>query len=696
MDEPMLEQSTEGQPGEKIVPRDGAPDLPPEDAALIKRWQGRMTGAKTHWKKRFAKIRDDMTLVRNGCNPREWDPEQKYTLNLIIRHVNNKVADLYAKNPRVKVERRSQIDYTLWDGKPESLAAALEGMAAGDENAATIISEVQAVQARHAMLDKVARAVVIMFHYFMDESEPSFKLQAKQLVRRVVTCGVGWVELGFQRLMEERPEVVAEIADITNRLATIEQLSADLADGEIAPDKPEAAQLRDMLSQLQQDAEIIAREGLTFDFPRTTEIILDPSTKQINGLIGTRWLAREMHMTPAQIQRAYKVDVGKNFTAYKPEREADQPDEKNSDDNTQAVDLACVWRIQDKETGTIFVLCDGYKGYLKRPEKPAVELERFFNVFPLMFNVVENEDDPYPDSDVRLLRHPQEEYNRAREGLREHRIANRPKYAAAAGMFEDEDKTNLSDAAAHDVIELQSLTPGQKVEDLLQPFKHAPIDSALYETASTMDDIQNGVGSQQANIGNVSGATATESGIAESSRMSSLSSNIDDLDDFLSDLARNGGKILMAEMSPQHVKKICGPGAIWPQLSNVEIAEEISLKVKAGSSGRPNRAADLANLERAYPFLLQVPGISPRWLAQIGLQRLDDTIDLEEAFVDGLPSIIAQNAMAGKPGAGAAPGAESTGNPGSDPAAQGGAGGQNAPRADRNERGPQPAFPAPN
>ena len=42
----------------------------------------------------------------------------------------------------------------------------------------------------------------------------------------------------------------------------------------------------------------------------------------------------------------------------------------------------------------------------------------FFNIFPLVFNEIENDEEIYPLSDVWIARHMQFEYNRSREGLR--------------------------------------------------------------------------------------------------------------------------------------------------------------------------------------------------------------------------------------------------------------------------------------
>ena len=98
-------------------------------------------------------------------------------------------------------------------------------------------------------------------------------------------------------------------------------------------------------------------------------------------------------------------------------------------------------------------------------------------------------------------------------------------------------------------------------------------------------------------------------------------------------------------------------------MSRDQIMEEIFLEIEAGSTGKPNRAAELANIERIMPFLLQIPGIDPKWLAKELLKRLDDKPDLDSAFTDKIPSIVSMNqgqgqgtgdpALAGAPGGGA-------------------------------------------
>lgn len=697
------EQSAADPSMQKTAITRGDPDTADDTKALIERWSSRVKSAKKHFDKPFTQMRNDMEMARLGADG-EWVEAKNYVANIIQRHINQSVASLYARNPKASAKRRPRMDYKLWDGDPASLQQAMQSvmpqvdpLTGGpmpnpnppDPNALALLAEVQAVKQQNRMYSAVGKTLEILFNYFIDEQTPKFKKRAKQLVRRTRVCGVGYVELNFQRLMERTPDVDARIADLTNQLATIERLQADLIDGESQPDSPEAAELRNAIGALQEQKTVVVREGPVFDFPRSTEIIPDPATKELDGWVGTNWLAREMHMPPDEIKEVYKVDIGTCYTHYDTaNRQKVVIDNKGEEGREKS--LATVWRIQDKKTGTVFTICDGYPGYLAAPAAPDVKVEQFFNIYPLLFNPIEDEKAIFPPSDVSLMKDAQDEYNRGRQGLREHRRANRPKYATAAGQLEDADKQKLQNHPDSAIIELLGLKPGDDVRKLLQRFDMVPIDPAQYDVKPVFEDTMRVVGSSEATtFGNTDGnGTATAASIAQSSMSLSASSNVDDIDELLTSLARDSGQVMLLELSAETVLKIVGPGAVWPEFSREEIVSEVHLEIKAGSSGKPNRAQELANIERAAPYITQAPELNPKWWLRKLLETLFDDVDVDEAITAGMPSITAINAMAGKQMQ------ASTGDPVSDPNSQGGAGGDNAVRPRANEPGPQPAFPA--
>lgn len=648
------------------------PSVDESTKALVQKWTGQVQAAKRFHRKSFKRMQDCAAFARGKQWPgdkMDGEPSDsaKYVANLTLRHVATKVAALYAKNPKAVAYRRKKLDYPTWDGKQESLAQAIQTVSAVSaaartdpmavqalapklEEARKLLDEVVTGSERRKHADRMAKTLEIVYDYEVKEQIPPFKTQMKQLVRRAVVTGIGYVKLGYHRYREHRPEDVARVQDMTEQLAHAERLAEEMREGEITEPSADIAELRSALAALQDpNTPVYMCEGLDFDFPPSTSIIIDPSCRNLAGFIGAGWIAQEFLLTPAQIEEIYKIDVGSQYTAYQPD--ATSPG-YTANENCADKPHAVVWEIYDKRNRTCFTIVEGYPGFAKAPSRPAVDIERFWPFFVLTLNETEDETCMFPPSDVDLIRPMQREHNLSRQRLVEHRDAARPKHVTPAGMLQEKDRTALTESAAHTVVELSALAPGQKVTDVLQAVPNNPIDPNLYEVSSVFEDSMKVMGAQEANLGGVSGGTATESSIAESSRLSVIGSNADDLDDFLTELARSASHVLLMNMSIEAVKSVAGEGAVWPELRPDQIAKDLWLEIKAGSSGRPNKAMEIQNLERLLPFFLQVPGLDPKWLLGHILERYDERIDPADAIAANLPSIIAMNAATPPPGAG--------------------------------------------
>jgi len=687
-----MDEVTQGEDGgiggvvQKTLQR-GKPEPVESRAALVTKWTKAVEEARKHWKTDFDRMRKNMDFVSGKQWPGQGDDDERYVANFVQRIIKQEVSSLYAKNPKVIARRRNRMNFQVWDGKPDSLQMAMMAMQQAQmtgippaPEVMLLLQDVQQNAERLKMIDKVGETLVTLIEYFMAEQVPDFKTQMKHMIRRARTTGVGYIELGFQRIMDLSDDQSTKISDMTERLAKIGQLQADLQDGETDPNAAEAEELRLAIQAMQNEPEMIVREGLVWQFPHSTRIIPAPEAEKLVGWIGAPWIAKEVILSPDAIKQVYGIDVGKNYSSYK--QQAGQPwGGTRARYKADGKGLACVWHIWDRATGLEYVVCDGYPDFLREPAAPEVVVEQFFPVWAITFNDVENEGELFPKSDVELLKHIQKEYNRAKEALRQHRIANRPLYVAPQGALDEEEQKSLAGHGAHDVIILNALRDGMKSSDILSPVQKIGVDPNLYETEGLFNDAVRVVGVQQSMIGGTAGGTATESSIAAQSLQGAVGLDSDDLDDMLSAVMRSAGQVLLMNMSAETVMQIAGPGAVWPELSRMEIMQEISLEIKAGSAGRPNQAQDAATFERMYPLLVQIPGISPRWLAERAIKIADDDTDLEDAWLEGIPSIMAQNRMAQVP----------TGDPATEPGNQGAEGGDKT-RAQEPGGTAQPSF----
>jgi hypothetical protein len=659
------------------------PEVSDARKALVKDWCDRAEKARKHWHDVFKAMRESQDFALRGCD-KAWADAGNYVVPILPRYINQSVSQLYARNPKVVFKRRRRLMRQLWDGRADTLQGVMEAVAMGDMTAFPILQEVLAVREQNMMFDRMGETLQILWEYFLNEQEANYKQQIKAAVRRAKTSKVAWIKLGYQRLMEPRPETAAGIDDVTSKIGRIEQLLKEASEDRIADYQKEAEELRLNLADLERDQFLIVREGPVLDFPKSYHVYPDEECVHLKSLTGARFVVHEYEKTPQQVERTWGVKLGDQYTAYDAKGEPSKADVKDC--------RARIYEIWDKENKQTLTVCDGYCDFLVEPKTPPIYMERFWPFFPIVFNESEHYDEIYPLSDVEHAKHIQNEYNRSREALREHRIAAKPYWLDGAGLS-DEEKNKLANHAAHEVISIPRLAGGEKVEDLIQRGPTAPIDPNLYELESHFSDLMRVVGYQEAQIGGVSGGTATESSIAQQSQSAQQSDNVDDLDEVLAELARAAGQVMLLNVQKATVVEIVGDGAVWPDAPETReaAAKELYLEVEAGSSGRPNQAAELANMERAVPLLERMPEVNPRPLVKKYLGLLD--IDMEEGIAEGLPSMTAMNALVAKMATNA--GAQPTGDPRTDPNAQGMEGAQNAPGTQTNEPGPQPAYTPP-
>lgn len=678
---------------------------------------------KAHFDKAFKRMKRDMFVAMWG-REETWS-ENNYKANIAGRHVKQKTATLYAKNPKATAKRAERLDFAIWDEDPQSIMLAMQAMQQNavleQQHAAMQSTAIRVVQAdpvaasvmmghnggppmaaeimqpfqpspeamqanalledfqqgmeRRKLIDKVGKTLEILYAKALREQKPvDFKMAAKQLVRRVCTTSVGYVELGFQREYGPRPGMAEHLADAKARLDHLRVLSEDVKAGEIESTDAEMAELEASMAALEAEPEILIREGLIFDYPRSTKVIPDRLTKTLVGFIGARHLTIEYEYTLQEIRELFGKDL-KNCATFTPDGKAfgevagDTFDEDGNGTNMKTGGgLVRVWKHYDKPSGLVYLVAEGHHEFLREPAPPDVFVEDFWPVYALTFNEVESEDDLFPPSDVHLLLDMQKEHNRSRQGKREHREAARPRWVYPNGMIDEEDVEKLKKMKPFDAIGL-NVDPATDMAKVFQTVPVPGVDPNLYDTNESFTDAQLVVGAQEAQLGGTSSSSATEVAVAAGSTSTSDGSSVDDLDAFMTVIARAAGQIFLREMSEETVKAAVGPGAVWPHMTLADIAGEVFLEIEAGSMGKPNQAIEVKNWKEMLPLLIQLGSIQPLWLAKETLRRLDDRMDLTDAVAAGIPSIASMNQNSQPAAAGAV----------NDPSAQGAQGANNAP-----------------
>ena len=204
------------EPAKSGMIREVSKDQTVSRRALVNAWQDKITRAKKHWESPLKRMREDMDFFMGKQWPWQNDNDDRYVANLVQRHVQQRVSGLYAKNPKAVAKRRNTLDFTLWEGEPGQIQAAqmandlaMQTTGMPDPNSLALMDDVMKGMERRRQMDRIAKTLEIVFHHVIESQ--NFKTQMKQLVRRTCVTGVGFVKIGYHRMMGKRPEDVEKI-----------------------------------------------------------------------------------------------------------------------------------------------------------------------------------------------------------------------------------------------------------------------------------------------------------------------------------------------------------------------------------------------------------------------------------------------------------------------------------------------------
>ena len=89
----------------------------------MSQWADKVKRAKKYWEPIFNRMKADQDFAAGY----QWSKEEKddrYTANLTLRIIAQRVAFFYAKNPKFEAFRRQRILNTVWDNEQTTLVVA--------------------------------------------------------------------------------------------------------------------------------------------------------------------------------------------------------------------------------------------------------------------------------------------------------------------------------------------------------------------------------------------------------------------------------------------------------------------------------------------------------------------------------------------------------------------------------------------
>jgi hypothetical protein len=587
------------QPGQRVVS--------PEDKALSADWLKRIEAALGRDETKQA----HKTWARNRKLLRGRDPsndDKKLRANLFFANLAVMKPQVYAKDPEFAIQPTR--------GVPEQQLEAVRGFCSTAE----------------AVLGQVL------------VKDAKLKKRAKRLLTSAYTTAVGWWKLCWVEDRRTDPLVANQLKDSQDNLIRLQQQRAALDDPQQRSSvELQVAQLQQTMAGLQAQAEVVVSRGLALDFVLSEDVlVLDDSVRELTDYERAGAIAHRVWMTRAQYKArfGYECAKGRGYTEQAGAMQAQQAGQAD-----RSSELLCVWEAWDQDSNRVFHVCEGEEGFCCPPSSPDWTGRRWFPFFLLAFNEVDGA--LYPISDIELTEPLVREYNEARDDFVHDRRECLPlNIARKGGSLTPNDLERIKNRRGGDLILVEG-TGGQPISNDIWSGQLGQIRPENYDTSAARQDMEMLIGGGDAARGSVLKAkTATEAEIMAQGLRGRSAERTDTMEDLLSEVGEYALQVCLRKLTPQEVARIAGPEAeaTWPTLSADEIFELVSVSVRGGSTGKPDRLQEQDRWTKLLPVIektaSQVAELYAKGQGQLAqalvqllretLRRFDERVDIEQ------------------------------------------------------------------
>ena len=588
-------QTPTGQPGERVVS--------PQDKKLAADWLKRIEAALKRVDTEFKQFAKNRKLLKGRKNTNGEEIET-VRANLHYGNMAAMLPQIYAKDPEFAAIPSKSVS-------PEQMAAAKKFASTAE-----------------FMLDKVV------------VKDAGLKKPAKKIIRSTFTTSVGWLKASWQEKKAADPLIENRIKDTQDNIDRVQMLLDKLEDPSAGSDhETQLAQLKQTLAGLETQQEITVAKGVALDFVMSEDIlIIDPSIRAVSDYTRSGAIGHRVWMTADQYRSNFGYECKKG-RSYK-ESAGTMASSDAADKNTS---LLCVWEIWSQDDNRIYYVCDGEEGFCKAPSSPEWTGKRWYPFFLVAFNEIDGSF--YPLSDIELTEKLVNEYNQNREDAVRDREACLPvNIVRKGGALTPDDVTRIANRKGSDVIMVEGVG-GQPLQNDIFIGQLGKMDPAAYDTGGARYDMERIMGGGDTSTGSITKAkTLGEAEILQQGIQSRAAERRDTLEDMLNELGPYCLEMMLRKFSEQEVKAMAGPDAVWPQMSIDDIFNLVSVEVRGGSTGKPDKLQEQDRWTKVLPIIneavakvaeLREKGQEALAQAVIELtretlRRFDERIDIEQ------------------------------------------------------------------
>lgn len=574
------------------------------------------------------------------------------TTNLIGAFIDILVALLYARNPDVSVRKAPQVD-----------------------------------ESNTYQLQIFARTLEIVISSLWKKG--NLKKAARKGVRSVLSNGEGWFKATLCSEKKPAPEVETALNDAQEthaRIVAQQKLLEDPQNQDIETLEAEKAEKEALISELEEKLELAVNKMFVIDYVETENIQVSTDINNVEDYADADWIGNELYLckddalarfsrltvedvksAKLYYQRAPKELTTRDIDNVLPQGTLTADSAQAFTTNTSAQESPAflrvveIWDRRDKQIRTII---DGVKKWAKEPYPPPYPTSRFYPYFYFAFYEVDGQ--RHAQSLSWRLYKLQDEYSSSRSNFRLTRERSIPGVLFNATMLDEVEAKKLTESKSQEYTALRPSDPTIPIANMFAPKPVQSIDMRLYDPTLILNDMERISGVQEALSAAINAPgnpkTATEANIQQSGTQARTTSDRDNVEAMLTDLAEYTAQQALQCLEIRDVQRMAGPKAYWPHGMDIEdLFTLVEVNIEAGSTGKPRQQTDmqawstllpliqnsLKEIEQAFAIGNTPMANSLIELVKETMLRLGDESDVER--------FIPRQPPPGSPGAGAPP-----------------------------------------
>lgn len=516
----------------------------------------------------------------------------------------------------------------------------------------------------------------------------NLKKNGKKWVRSGLTVGPGWVKGTMLTQKTPAPVIEKRLADAQDQMKSIGAYKS-----QIGPDNPDgltiAAQEQELQTKIQGlQAQLLkkTRYGFLTDFVRAEDITVALNVADMADYKEADWIANDIYVPAntakqrfpelteaeiAKIEKYYQRNIKPMDDATESQMgdaavsegqfSKNQPNSMGGGEG-KPLEFIKIVEFWDRRDFMIKTMVEGLPRWATLPYPPPQASTRFYPFFYIAFFPVEGK--RHPQSLSWRLRKLQDEYSSCRSNQRLTRERSVTGIIFNATAIDPVDANKITDSNQQEMIPVRA-SANEPLQNLFIEKPVGTYNAQLFDTQPILADMERISGVQEAlqqsaAQGGGQPKTATEAQIQQQGFASRTSADRDVLEDALTDLAQYTAEVSVQECPASWVTRVCGPSALWlgpddvkgtPPMDVEDVLTMVNVTIDAGTTGKPNFAADKANWATILPLLEQSlgkiraaqgsdPGMAQSLINVLKetLVRMDDRLDLDEFIPQGQPT----------------------------------------------------------